>query len=155
MPLEIKRVPPSPAFSVEYQGERIWIYHTYLDEIESMRLDHVYTADEEEGVRNGHRRHEGIKGEYGFTVDEHRNDYFFDTSDLYKMMSSLPEFYHPTKKFGFEWPDKFIVQIAIEYGLIGFDEDFRFVDATMIEFPIKSCTGGLIVPVEVKAVSNG
>ncbi len=159
MPLQIKRVPPSPAFSVEYQGERIWMYHAYDNENESNRVDQVYTADEEEGVRDGQRLCEGIKGEYGFTWDDERADYFFDTHNLFKMMSSFPEFNDLNKPFqrkhSFEWNDKYIVQAAINNGLIGFDEDLRFVDATRIEEPVQSCTGGLIQPYEVKAVSNG
>ena len=75
------------------------------------------------------------------------------------MMKSFPEFDDSNKpfqrKYAFEWDDKHIVQTAINYGLIGFDEDYRFVDATSIEGPVMSCTGGLIEPYEVKAVSNG
>lgn len=155
MPLEITQVPPSPAFSVEYQGETLWIYHTYEDDIESRRVEQVYTADEKEGVRDGQRRCGGIQGQYGFTVYEHRDEYFFDTHKLLMEMASLPEFDNPTKRYSSDWQDKFIVQTAINYGLIGFDEDYRFVDTTMIEEPIKSLTGGLIQPIAVKAVSNG
>ena len=49
------------------------------------------------------------------------------------------------------------MQVAIDNALIGFDEDFRFVDTTMIEESIESCTGGSIhpYPYEIKKVSDG
>ena len=112
-------------------------------------------ADEQEGVRDDQRLCEGIKGTYGFTSVDQRNDFFFDTYNLFDMMRSLPEFQQPTKRCSSDWDDKFIIQTAINHGLIGFDEDFRFVSTVDIEFSIKSCTGGFIQPYELKVVSNG
>ena len=162
MPLVIYKVPPDVAFMVEYQGENVAIYHTYIDDIERTPADGVYTADENEGVRTDRQKWaDGVQGDYGFTRgdDDDRNEFWFYTHNLFEMMKAFPEFQDEWKPFkrkhSFEWEDKYIVQTAIHYGLVGFDEDFRFVDATRIEEPVKSCTGGLVHPYEVKAVSNG
>tara|TARA_R100001594_G_C4023955_1_gene259752 strand:+ start:900 stop:1382 length:483 start_codon:yes stop_codon:yes gene_type:complete len=158
MPLVIYKVPPDVAFMVQYQGEKVAIYHTYIDDIQRTTADSVYTADEKEGVRTDHQKlADGIVGAYGFTRgdDDDRNEFWFTTHNLFKMMKALPEFQDECKPFkrrySFEWEDKYIVQTAIDYGLVGFDEDFRFVDTTMIEEPVKSCTGGLIQPYDVKS----
>ena len=158
MPLAITKILPDPAFSVQYQGERIQLYHAYEDDMVGKQCENVYTADEAEGVREGQRLTGGFMGsKFGYTEDEDRNDFFFDTYNLYKTMTAnfVPEFQHPTRTWAGDWDDKFIVQTAINYGLIGFDEDFRFVDTMTIEEPVKSCTGGLVQPYEVRVVSHG
>ena len=158
MPLAIRKVPPDAAFSVQYQGQTITIYHAYEDDMVGKQCSHVYTADEAEGVRDGQRLSSGRMGsKYGYTEDEDRNDFFFDTAELYDTMKLLcvSELNHANREYACEWDDKFIVQAALDHGLIGFDDDFRFVDAQRISNAIKSCTGGLIQPYEIKAVSNG
>tara|TARA_R100001129_G_scaffold180005_1_gene157524 strand:+ start:425 stop:901 length:477 start_codon:yes stop_codon:yes gene_type:complete len=158
MPLAITKILPDPAFSVQYQGETITIYHAYEDDIVGLECSNVYTADEAEGVREGQRLAGGLMGsKFGYTEDEDRNDFFFDTHMLYRTMTAnfVSEFQHPKKKYASDWDDKFIVQTAINYGLIGFDEDFRFVETQRISHSIKSCTGGEIRPYEVKVVSHG
>ena len=70
-------------------------------------------------------------------------------------MKYMPEFQDERKEYSWEWDASLIVQTAINYGLIGFDDDYRFVNTMMIEDPIKSCTGGFVYPYEIKEVSNG
>ena len=67
----------------------------------------------------------------------------------------MPEFQDGNKKYSFEWDASFIIQTAINYGLIGFDDDYRFVDTTMIEDRIPSCTGSWVYPYHIREVSNG
>lgn len=164
MPLAITRVPPEIAFDVIYQGISLHIYHAYEEDIQKNKIHGVYTADKNEGVRVGQREVPGVIGEHGFTQDEDRNDFFFNTFALFKLMKDFPEFKNKAGVHGstdstyhFQWLESYIVQVAIDNALIGFDEDFRFVDTTMIEESIESCTGGSIhpYPYEIKKVSDG
>lgn len=163
MPLVIYKVPPEIAFTVQYQGEKVAIYHTYIDDIQSTPAQSVYTADKNEGVRTDRQKWaDGVQGDYGFTRgnDDDRNEFWFYTHNLFQMMRSLPEFndlQDPNYKYSYEYEDSFILQTAINHGLVGFDEDYRFIDTTKIEEPIESCTGGSIYPYpyEIKEVSNG
>ena len=157
MPLKIESLTPEVAFAVEYQGKIIPIFHYYDDDLYHRKVEAWYTADKDEGVRAHQSRQSGVLGDYGYTEHYQRDDWYFCTDNLFKKMSSLPEFQDPKKKNSFMWDDSFILQVAINYGLVGFDEDYKFVDTTMIEEPLKSCTGGLVYPYEIGAweASNG
>ena len=127
MPLAIQSVSPDTAFTVQYNGKPLTIYHAYEDDILSRKVDGVYTADEMEGVRKGQRYSEGMQGDYGFTSDDDRYEFFFNTHLLFEIVKSFPEFQHPTKKYQFQWNDSFIVQVAINYKLIDFDDEGRMI----------------------------
>ena len=116
----------------------------------------MFTADIKEGVRKGQQLLGDVRGAFGFTSGNgDRNDYWFSSNDLFELVKHLPEFKNkagvlhsnPTT-YEFQWLKSYIVQVAIDHELIGFDDDFRFIDATSIDQPIKSCTGGMIMPKE-------
>ena len=155
MPLKVESLTPEVAFAVEYQGKVIPIFHFYQDDRYDRKVEAWYTADKDEGVRIHQSRKPDLLGDFGYTKEWERDDWYFCTDTLFKSMASLPEFQDPNKKHSFQWEDSFILQTAINYGLIGFDEDYRFIDTTKIEEPIKSFTGGVIHPYEIKEVSNG
>tara|TARA_R110002020_G_scaffold35531_3_gene107215 strand:+ start:3605 stop:4078 length:474 start_codon:yes stop_codon:yes gene_type:complete len=146
MPLKVESLTPEVAFAVEYQGKIIPIFHYYQDDLYHQPVESWYTADKDEGVRTHQSRQPGVLGDYGYTNHDDRDDWYFCTDTLFKKMRSLPEFQDPNKNHSFQWEDSFILQTAINYGLVGFNEDYQYVDTTMIEEPIKSFTGGVIHP---------
>lgn len=157
MPLKVESLTPEVAFAVEYQGKIIPIFHFYQDDRYDRKVDGWYTADKDEGVRSNQSRQSGLRGDFGYTEHYQRDNWYFCTDTLFHKMRSLPEFQDPQKKHSFMWEASFILQTAINYGLVGFDEDYQYIDTTMIEEPIKSCFGGLIYPYEATAweASNG
>tara|TARA_R100000005_G_C4969151_1_gene182771 strand:+ start:612 stop:1079 length:468 start_codon:yes stop_codon:yes gene_type:complete len=155
MPIKYEKLTPHVAFSVEYQGKIIPIFHAYDEDDMSRKLDEWFTADVNEGVRDHQTKKEGLLGEVGYTMEYNRDEWYFCTHKLFEKMKYMPEFQDERKQYSWEWDASLIVQTAINYGLIGFDDDYRFVNTMMIEDPIKSCTGGFVYPYEIKEVSNG
>lgn len=155
MPLKIEKLTPHVAFAVTYQGKIIPIFHHYEDDMFHKVIEGWYTADKNEGIRDYQSKQRGIMGDQGFTLEVERDDWYFSTHRIFEKVKFLPEFQDEDKRHAFQWDDSFILQVAIDYGLVGFDDDYRWVDTTLIEEPMGSCTGGVIYPYEVKEVSNG
>lgn len=155
MPVKYEMITPEVAFAVEYQGKVIPIFHTYeFDDMFRISAE-WFTADIKEGVRDDQRKKDGLMGKLGFTEDNDRDAWFFNKHNIFEKMKYMPEFQDGNKKYSFEWDASFIIQTAINYGLIGFDDDYRFVDTTMIEDRIPSCTGSWVYPYHIREVSNG
>ena len=155
MPLKIEKLTPHVAFAVTYEGKIIPIFYYYEDDNADNIIDGWYTADIKEGVRDFQPEKHchccyGLLGEHGYTAGEERQDWYFSTHALFKDMRSLPEFQDEQKKHSFQWEPSFILQTAINNGLIGFDEDYRVVETMMIEEPVKSFTGQVIYPYDMK-----
>ena len=160
MPLKVQSLAPEVAFDVKYQGKIIPIFHFYQDDRHDRKVEAWYTADKDEGVRSHQSRQSGLRGDFGYTETYQRDNWYFCTDTLFNMMRSLPEFndlQDPNYKYSYQYEDSFILQTAIDHGLVGFDEEYRFIDTTMIEEPIKSCFGGWVYPYEATAweASNG
>ncbi len=158
MPLIIKKVPPKVAFVVTYQGVEMDIFHAYDEDLEHELVEGAYTADVEEGCRPKGDQFlaDGVQGQFGFTEDgDGRDSYFFHIYRIFERVKDLDEFKHPTKRFLFEFEHSFIVQTALDHGLIGFDSDYRFVNTMTLDKPIDSCVGGVIMPYNKKEASNG
>tara|TARA_R100001230_G_C5669331_1_gene174221 strand:- start:250 stop:717 length:468 start_codon:yes stop_codon:yes gene_type:complete len=155
MPLKIEKIIPHVAFAVEYQRKIIPMFFCYDQDLAHRVYDGWYTADKNEGVRDGQTKKPSVLGHYGYTDDDERDAWYFCTHLLFNKMKGLPEFADELRPHAFQWDDNFIVQTAINNGLLGFDEDNRPVDTTQLEIPIRSCTGGTVYPYDLKEVSNG
>ena len=155
MPLKIEKIIPHVAFAVEYQRKIIPMFFCYDQDLAHRVYDGWYTADKNEGVRDGQTKKPSVLGDYGYTDDDERDAWYFCTHLLFNKMKGLPEFADELRPHAFQWDDNFIVQTAINNGLLGFDEDNRPVDTTQLEIPIRSCTGGTVYPYDLKEGSNG
>jgi len=155
MPLKIEKITPHVAFAVEYQGKIIPMFFCYDKDLAHRVFDGWYTADKNEGVRNGQAKKPSVLGDYGYTDDDERDAWYFCTHLLFNKMKGLPEFADELRPYAFQWDDEFIVQTAIDNGLLGFDEDNRPVDTTQLDNPIPSCTGGTVYPYQLEWLING
>ena len=129
MPIRTEVLPPEIAFTVDYDGGTIPIYHCYEDDDFDKRCEYVYTADIKEGIRNGN------------TDVSLRNDYWIDIRLVYDLVEHLLSSIEKARtELSLYWTPKahrLVLDIAIQNGLVSFDDDGRFIIN------------------EIKSVSNG